>query len=420
MKVKRPNGVLYFIVYLLLYPLLKLMFRLEIDRRNYNPPKGPFLVVSNHSSFMDFLVVMLVFYPRRLNAVAAQKFFLYRPLNKLLPVMGCIPKNLFDPDVRAIKGIITVLRRGDRILLYPEGRCSTDGVYAGIHKSTGKLVKTLGAPVISCHIEGGYTCMPFWRKGIRLGRERVTLADLFSGEDIKKLSVDEINAAIDMRLSGIDTRPPDKLFRTFRSKRLAEGLQNIIYWCPKCGREFTLETKGNIIRCAACGNTAQMDRSARLISSPDSDIPENVHLWYKEQSRYEMRKLSADMEPVIEQVTVRMPAVKAGDGMIQCGAGTLRLTPKGWYYDGELSGETVSLFFPIDSVPAIPFDPDDNFQIYANGSFYMFTPEQTQKCAKYAVLGECVYWRFASKNQMTPGWDNGLIEQVQCESRQVN
>ena len=408
MKVKRPNGILYFIVYILLYPLLKILFHLKVDRSNYDPPKGPFLVVSNHSSFMDFLLVMLTFYPRRLNAVAAQKFFLYRPLNKLLPIMGSIPKNLFDPDIRSIIGIKNVLKKGGRILLYPEGRCTNDGVYTGIHKSTGKLVKNLGVPVISCHIEGGYICMPFWRKGIRLGRERVTMAGLFSVEDTKSMSADEINNAIDRRLSGLDTMSYNKPFRTFRSRSLTEGLQNIIYWCPKCGREFMLETKSNNICCKACGNGAVMDRAAKLTPSPGSVVPENVHEWYKQQTQYEMQKLSDGMEPIFERVAVRIPAKEPGGGMTTCGNGLLSLSPKGWRYDGELSGETVDMFFPIDTVPAIPFDPDDDFQIYAHGSFYMFTPEDARKCVKYAVLGECMYWRFASCVQMTPGYDSGF------------
>ena len=402
MKVKRPNAILYFVVYILIFPLLKLLFRLEVDRRNYDPPKGPFLVVSNHSTFMDFLLVMLSFYPRRLNAVTAQKFYLYRPLDKLLPLMGCIPKNLFDPDVRAIKRIKRVLNDGGRILLFPEGRCSTDGVYAGIHKSTGKLVKFLGVPVISSYIEGAYACMPFWRKGIRPGRVRVTLAGLFSGEEIKSFSADEINTAIDARLSGTGALPPRKPLRTFKSVRLAEGLHNILYWCPDCGREFTLETKGNTIRCTACGAASQMDHTRE-----PSRCEALVHAWFREQIRYEMRQFREDMEPIVEQVTVRIPSEKTGGGMKLCGAGALRLDPRGWHYDGELSGENVSLFFPVETVPALPFDPVDNFQIYAHGSFYMFTPSVAQKCVKYVILGECAYWRFAKQIQMTPGHDSG-------------
>lgn len=409
LEVKRPNGFLYCVIYMLFYPLLKLMFRLKVDRENYTPPKGAFLVVSNHVSFMDFLLVMLTFYPRRLNAVAAQKFYFYRPLNKLLPIMGAIPKNLFDPDIRSIIRIKQVLKRGGRILLFPEGRCTTAGAYMGIHKSTGKLVKNLGVPVISCYIEGAYTCMPFWRKGLRLGIERVTIADLFSEEDTRSLSVEDINSAIDARLSGLEALSQGKSFHTFRARQLTEGLQNLLYWCPKCGREFTLETEGCEIRCTECGNTATMDRSAKLIASPDGVVPESVQEWYREQSTYESALLSEDMTSISLHVTVRMP-LRASRGIEPCGSGTLFLDPEGWHYLGELSGKTVNLFFPIDTVPALPFDPDDNFQIYANGTFYAFTPDDGRFCVKYATIGECAYWRFASRVQMTPAWNGGFIQ----------
>ena len=413
-KVKRPNGLLYFFAYIFIYPLLKLFFRLKVDRSDYSSPDGPFLVVSNHASYIDFLLAMLTIYPRRLNAVAAQKFFLYRPLDKLLPIMGAIPKNLFDPDIRPIKRIITVLKRGGGILLFPEGRCSVDGAYAGMHVSTGKLVKSLAVPVISCHIEGGFICMPFWRKGFRLGRIRVTLARLFSGEEAKTMSADEINDAIDARLSGKDT-PPGKPLCTLREKNLTEGLPNILYWCPACGREFTYVSEGNSIRCSACGNTAKMDRFARLTAAPGSVAPGNVHAWFREVVRYEMQKLSDDMEPISFFVTVRIPGENAGDGMKRCGGGIMSIDPEGWRFEGELSGEQTSLFFPVDTVPAVPFDSEDDFQIYAHGNFYMFTPEDARKCEKYATIGECAYWRFASRNQMTPGHDSGFIAAQSAE-----
>jgi ribosomal protein L37AE/L43A len=405
-KIKKPNGVLYFLVYILIYPVLKIFFRLKVDRENYNPPKGPFIMISNHKSFMDFVVVMLSIYPIRLNAVAAQKFFLYWPLNKLLPVMGCIPKNLFDPDIRSIIGIKTVLKRGDRILLFPEGRCTVHGPYMGMHKTTGNLIKGLGVPVLSCVVEGAYTCMPFWRKNLRLGNERVTLANLLTADDIKSMSVNEINSAIDRSLSGLNVSTPKKPFRTFRANRLLEGLQNIIYYCPRCNREFTLETKGNSIYCTACGNTGTMDCYAKITPAHGSTVPESVSDWYKLQAIYEMQFLKEDMEPLKIQVTVRMP-LKEAKGIEPCGNGLLSLEPKGWHYEGQLHNKNVNLFFPIESVPAMPFDPNDNFQIYANGNFYSFTPEDARTCAKYATIGECAYWRFA-QSQMTPGYDSGF------------
>ena len=402
MKVKKPNSVIYFVVYVLFFPVMKLLFRLEVDRRGYDPPEGAFIAVSNHSSFVDFLIVMLSLYPHKVNAVAAQKFFLYKPLHKLLPFMGCIPKNLFDPDVRSIIGIKNVLKNGGQILLFPEGRCASDGAYAGMHKSTGKLIKKLGVPVVSCSVDGAYTCMPFWRGGLRTGRVRIILANLFSSEDLQSLSVDEINSAVDRRLNRDEDPVPRKPFRTTHARRLAEGLQYILYWCPKCGKEFTTETEGCVIRCIACGNAALLDRSAVLNPIAESIMPRSVHEWYKEQARYEAQKLHVEMEPVRLRVNVRLPSDVSGGGMVESGSGMLSLSPDGWRYEGELKEEQVSLFFPIDTVPAIPFGPNDNFQIYAHGTFYMLSPEDKRDCVKYSVIGECAYWKFAKNVQMTP------------------
>ena len=409
-KVKRPNAALYCATYILVYPVLKFLLRLDAGRKDFDPPKGPFIVLANHSTMIDFLLVMLPFFPRRLNAVAAHKFFLNRPLSKLLPMMGCIPKNQFDPDVRSIKSIITVLKRGDSILLFPEGRCSSDGTFTGIHRATGKLIKSLGVPVMSSYIEGAYTCAPHWRKGLKRGRVRVSIAELFSAEETASLSVDEINDAICARLSGAGLPPPKKPLKTARSKGLAEGLHRILYWCPKCGAEWTLDSSGNSIFCTACGNKAEMDKAAKLTPSPGSVAPDSVSGWYREQTRYETRRLSEDMPPVCERVTVRMPAGAHGEGTKQSGAGTLRMDPKGWYYDGVLSGGQVSLFFPVETVPVMSFEYDDSFQLYSNGACYMFTPEDARKCTKYSLLGECAHRRFSPKVQLTPGQNDGFYQ----------
>ena len=423
-KIRKPNAFLYCVLYLLIYPVLKVLFRLKVDRSQYNPPKGAFIVVSNHQSFMDFLLVMLTVYPYRLNAVAAQKFFFYRPLNKLLPLMGSIPKNLFDPDLRSVMAIMEVIKRGDRLLLFPEGRCSTHGPYMGMHKATGKLIKKLNVPVISCHIEGAYTCMPFWRKGFRCGRIRVTLANLFSAADTQVMTVDEINSRIDARLSGVDGGLESigaKPLGLFRARRLAEGLENILYYCPVCHQEFTLKTVGNSIYCTACGSAVTMNRNAELVSELVSELiselisdeasalPKTVSQWYETQAAYEMQALRDGMKPLGSEVIVRMP-LDAGRGLEVCGQGMLTLDSEGWRYDGELSGENVRMFFPLATVAAIPFDPNDNFQIYANGSFYVFTPKANPcAAAKYATVGECAYWRFISAIQMTPGYIRDIL-----------
>jgi len=108
------------------------------------------------------------------------------------------------------------------------------------------------------------------------------------------------------------------------------------------------------------------------------------------------------MEPISVRANVRLPSDIPGGGMVESGVGIVSLSPDGWRYEGELKGEQVKLFFPIDTVPALPIDPNDVFQIYAHGTFYMFSPEDKRTCNKYSIIGECAYWKFASNVQMTP------------------
>jgi len=416
-QVKRPNGIIYFLIYIIFAPILKILFRIRIDRDGLHLPKSGFIVMCNHTSFIDFLFVMLALYPYRFNAVTAKKYFYFKPLHRLLPYMGCIPKSLFDPDMNAVKAMGSVLRRGDHILIFPEGRCSVDGNYAGMNKATGKLVKVYRAPVIGCQIQGAYNCMPFWRdiKKFRLGRVHIQVRTILSEEDVLDQNVDEINHTIDRFFKSEAFSLNRKSLKVFRKYKLTEGLNQILYYCPVCHSEYTLECKGNAIFCTNCSSQATMDAYQKLVPSgrhkgtQEKHLPGSVHEWYRAQVLYEHKHLSEDMEKIVIPVMMKSYG-EIGEGIIDAGAGTLSFDAKGWYYEGSYFGNTLSLFFPIDTVPALPFDAGDNFQINANGMYLQFTPENKQSCAKYATLGECAHWRFAQNIQLTAPDDIGFNE----------
>ena len=154
-----------------------------------------------------------------------------------------------------------------------------------------------------------------------------------------------------------------------------------------------------------------MDRSGHFIQGDKRTFPHSVADWYKAQVRHEMQFLNEDMEPIITRVDVKMP-LSNGRGFSVCGEGDLWLDSKGWNFSGKLFDKNTQLFFPIDTVPAVPFDPNDNLQICSKGSFYLFCLRDNPRAtAKFATIGECAYWRFASRIQMTPGKDSGFCEE---------
>jgi hypothetical protein len=252
--------------------------------------------------------------------------------------------------------------------------------------------------------------MPFWRKGIRLGRVKATLRNLLDADAARRLSADAITGLIDARLSGADAEPPEKPLKLLRAANLTQGLLNILYHCVNCESEFTLETEGNTVRCRACGFAAEMDKSGVFtpLTAFEKNTPAavlNVHSWFKLQTAREARAAENldNAGQIRVAVSVRM-AAGFGKGLVWCGRGVVSLDAKGWRYEGGLKGGEVSLFFPINTVPAVPFDPNDNFQIYSKGEIYLFTPEENPAaCVKYAVLGEVAYKRFASPSEMTDG-----------------
>ena len=401
MNIKRPNAFLYFLVYVLFYPFLKIFLGMKIDREGYTTPKGPCIVLANHLTMLDFIIAILSFYPHLLNTVTARKFFLYKPLHKLLPAMGCIGKNMFDPDVRSIVGIKTVLKNGGSVLLFPEGRCSLRGAYAGINIATGKLLKKLGVPVVSCYLGGVSVCAPNWRRWFRCGNIRVTHKLLLSEDDLKTMSAEEINATIDVRLSGKEGLSPLAApSKTRFSRKLAKGLHRHLYYCPSCKQEFTTISEKNTLSCTACGLSVTMNRYGTF---DGNGAPASISEWYKLQALHEMQLLSKDMTPIVEKVRVKTPSPIDGGGMADSGSGTLRIDPEGWHYDGELNGETVSLLFAIDGVPAITFEYEKNIQISYDGNYYVFIPEDLRKCVKYVIISECLHVLFASKPLLTPG-----------------
>ena len=160
-----------------------------------------------------------------------------------------------------------------------------------------------------------------------------------------------------------------------------------------------MASKGNVIRCTACGNAAALDKAGNLAPTPGSVIPGSIHDWYSEQARHVSECLNDDMDPLCINVTLRVASNNAAEE--QNGSGTLRFDPAGWHYEGELSSGQVSLFFPVETVPAMPFDYDDNFQIYSNGNIYKFTPEDARMSGWYSLLGECAHKRFASSVLLT-------------------
>ncbi|MEU5591443.1 lysophospholipid acyltransferase family protein [Streptomyces sp. NPDC020298] len=152
--------------YVLLGPLLRLVFRPRIEGLEHVPSSGAAIVAGNHLSFADHFLMPAIL-KRRITFLAKAEYFTGPGLKGRLTAFffrsaGQIPVDRSGKDAgqAAIREGLGVLRKGELLGIYPEGTRSHDGrLYKG---KVGVAVMALkaGVPVIPCAMIGTFEAQP--------------------------------------------------------------------------------------------------------------------------------------------------------------------------------------------------------------------------------------------------------------------
>ena len=85
------------------------------------------------------------------------------------------------------------------------------------------------------------------------------IVNIYTPEQISKMSSGEITGAINRDLAENAYDRQEKKAYTYTAKGLAEGLENILIICPRCGSYDTVIAKGDRFKCICCGLGGKMD-----------------------------------------------------------------------------------------------------------------------------------------------------------------
>ena len=103
-------------------PIVQLWGRLEVEGVEHIPAQGPMVMVGNHDSYWDPVVIGIAATPRRqVRALAKSSLWKVKGLDKVLDGMGQIPITRGSGDAGALDAAITELRGGSCIGVFPEG-----------------------------------------------------------------------------------------------------------------------------------------------------------------------------------------------------------------------------------------------------------------------------------------------------------
>ena len=150
----------WFLKWIALGPVLRLVFRPKAFGTDHVPEEGPAILASNHLSYADWLFMPLTL-NRRVTFVAKAEYFTTPGIKgwfqkKFFSGAGQVPIDRSGANAAegAMKSAMKILAEGDLFGIYPEGTRSHDGrLYRG-KTGVARLALETGAPVIPCAVVG--------------------------------------------------------------------------------------------------------------------------------------------------------------------------------------------------------------------------------------------------------------------------
>lgn len=137
--------------------ILKLFFRFKVEGLENLPQKSNFIVVANHASFLDTLVVGAAI-PKRTYWIASRHLYRIFWLRWFLRMIDTLSSG--SSSEKALEFLINNKNVG----LFPEGGISHDGKLREFRRGATLLAMKTGRPIVPLAILGTFQALPRWRK----------------------------------------------------------------------------------------------------------------------------------------------------------------------------------------------------------------------------------------------------------------
>ncbi|MBQ2265995.1 MAG: hypothetical protein II342_01200 [Clostridia bacterium] len=264
----------------------------KVEKVNMEGLKPPYMMLSNHMHFIDFELAAQATWPHSVSNVVSIDGYVIKWF--LLEWIGAICTRKYTNDLHLIKSIRHVLKRGDILSMYPEARYTPCGTTSFLPESLGKLVKMNKVPVVTVIHRGNHLYAPFWNfRDKRRVPLHTTFTQLLTAEQVSEMSVEEINEAIKNALQYDDYRYQKENGIKIKEATRAEGLHKVLYQCPHCKTEFSMDSKGEELFCTACGKRWVWQEDGYIRALNGETEFDHVPDWYNWE-KSEVQKQIAD------------------------------------------------------------------------------------------------------------------------------
>jgi len=168
------------------------MYRYRAFGTHHIPRTGPVLLLPNHQSLFDPILVGLAAHHRQFAAMARKGLFDNPVFGWLIRSLNAISIDQEASDIRAMRQCIEALKAGQALLVYPEGARTYSGETQPFETGTMLLIKRAKPTVVPVAIEGAYDVWPRTRKRPRpWGRMHVMYGEPIPAETLTAMKPEQ-------------------------------------------------------------------------------------------------------------------------------------------------------------------------------------------------------------------------------------
>jgi 1-acyl-sn-glycerol-3-phosphate acyltransferase len=196
-KLQRPwYALLQFICRL----LVTVLFGYRSTGQRHLPDSGGALVLSSHQSFLDPVLIGVPTL-RPLNYLARETLFRFAPLRWLIQSLSGIPIDREGLGMAGLKETLRRLKRGQIVVIYPEGTRTTDGAPQSLKPGFAALARRAGVPLVPAAIVGAFECWPRTQQWPGRGQIRVHFGQPMSPEALVTFDDRALVAEVERRIA---------------------------------------------------------------------------------------------------------------------------------------------------------------------------------------------------------------------------
>jgi 1-acyl-sn-glycerol-3-phosphate acyltransferase len=175
------------------------VLRIRVDGRQRVPDVGGGLVLSNHQSNLDPVLIGLSC-ERRLNYIARTTLFQSRMFRLMVAALDAIPIDREGAGLAGLKETLRRIKRGEMVLIFPEGTRTPDGEVHRMMPGFCAIARRCAVPLIPVALDGAYAAWPRQRTLPRPAVVHVTWGEPITPEEVKQFTDDALVAEVERRI----------------------------------------------------------------------------------------------------------------------------------------------------------------------------------------------------------------------------